>query len=147
MNNLLLKNSGRTVSFKVFGSDKGIPTLFINGAGMDGSLTFDEEALIEFDIKVYSIDRAGFGDSDSVKEKSFEQFNSDIKSLLSFLEIKKINCIAFSQGAVFAYSLCENKLINKCAIVAGQDDFNFKRTFIKLPNDIKEFITSVKTNF
>lgn len=140
---LIIYSSGRKIFFSVSGDESGLPVLFINGAGMDGTLSFCSDLLKKSGIKLISLDRPGFGQSDFDENKSFESITNDISELLKKLKISKIDAVAFSQGAPFLYALCKNELIAHAVVVSGQDDFQYVTTQKKISKDFLSFINSV----
>ncbi|POB12542.1 alpha/beta hydrolase [Halobacteriovorax sp. DA5] len=140
----ILKDNLKTC-FRVSGAESGKPVLYINGAGMSGSLNFYQEDLINNNIKLYSIDRPGFGQSDFNEDKSFSSITESVELLLRELKLDQIDAIAFSQGAPFLYHMCLHGIVKKAVIVSGQDDLHYKSTYELLDENTKGFVNSVSS--
>ena len=134
--NITLPNN-RVLNWYESGPEKGIPVLFCTGAGMSGLLGVDINILNELNIRLITPSRAGLGDSTFDPNKTLKSFSEDILFLLNHhLNINKFNVIGFSQGAVYAMALCQYGNVNKLAIVAGQDQFDYPATNKQLAPDV-----------
>ena len=135
-NNVVLKDN-RVLSWYESGPEQGIPVLFCTGAGMSGLLGVDVNILNKLNIRLITPSRAGLGDSSFDSEKTLKSFSEDIIFLLNqHLKINKFNVIGFSQGAIYAMALCKYANVNKLAIVAGQDQFDYPATNKQLISDV-----------
>ena len=79
-----------------------IPSVFIHGVGLDHQMWKPQiNSLNEFSTLTY--DLLGHGNSElKNNEVTLNDFSNQLKSLLDFLNIKKINLIGFSLGSLIA---------------------------------------------
>jgi len=89
-------------SYYSYINKKTIPSVFIHGVGLDHQMWKPQiNSLNEFSTLTY--DLLGHGKSELIdNEVSLDDFSSQLKSLLDFLNIKKINLIGFSLGSLIA---------------------------------------------
>jgi len=99
----------------------GIPTIFIHGVGLDNTMWlpqkkyFQNNKIVFYDLLNHGKSRKGY------KELKFKNFNDQLIQLIEFLNIKKINLIGFSIGALIAqhFTSINYKRINKLVIIAS----------------------------
>ena len=79
-----------------------IPSVFIHGVGLDHQMWKPQiNSLNEFSTLTY--DLLGHGNSELKNDEvTLNDFSNQLKSLLDFLNIKKINLIGFSLGSLIA---------------------------------------------
>ncbi len=147
MKNFTIFRNSRKINFTISGLSDGTKILFINGAGMDGSLSFDENILKKNKVQLIALDRPGFGGSDFDPMKSFDSISQDVKCLIDKLGVSSIKAIAFSQGAPFLYKMCLDGLVEKGLIISGQDDLNHPEIFELLDENTKGFINLLINDF
>ena len=89
-------------SYYSYRNKETIPSVFIHGVGLDHQMWKPQiNSLNEFSTLTY--DLLGHGKSDLIdNEVSLNDFSNQLKSLLDFLNIKKINLIGFSLGSLIA---------------------------------------------
>ncbi|WP_435166976.1 alpha/beta fold hydrolase [Candidatus Pelagibacter bacterium nBUS_28] len=89
-------------SYYSYISKKTIPSVFIHGVGLDHQMWKPQiNSLNEFSTLTY--DLLGHGKSElKNNEVTLNDFSNQLKSLLDFLNIKKINLIGFSLGSLIA---------------------------------------------
>ena len=89
-------------SYYSYRNKETIPSVFIHGVGLDQQMWKPQiNSLNEFSTLTY--DLLGHGKSELIdNEVSLDDFSSQLKSLLDFLNIKKINLIGFSLGSLIA---------------------------------------------
>ena len=89
-------------SYYSYINKKTIPSVFIHGVGLDHQMWKPQiNSLNEFSTLTY--DLLGHGKSELIdNEVSLDDFSSQLKSLLDFLNIKEINLIGFSLGSLIA---------------------------------------------
>ena len=99
----------------------GIPTIFIHGVGLDNTMWLPQKKYFQ-NNKIVFYDLLNHGKSRKrYKELKFENFNDQLRRLIEFLNIKKINLIGFSIGALIAqhFASIYFKRINKLVIIAS----------------------------
>ena len=97
------------------------PTVFVHGVGLDNNMwypqkkKFKDESVIFYDILNHGKSKKGF------RHLTFQSFNEQLDNLLSFLEIKKINLVGFSIGALIAqhFSVLNIDKINKLVLIGS----------------------------
>ena len=85
-----------------FKNNNTIPLVFIHGVGLDHQMWKPQiNSLNEFSTLTY--DLLGHGNSELKNDEvTLNDFSNQLKSLLDFLNIKKINLIGFSLGSLIA---------------------------------------------
>ncbi|SVE16108.1 uncharacterized protein METZ01_LOCUS468962, partial [marine metagenome] len=77
-----------------------IPTIFIHGVGLDNSMWisqktfFSNQSVIFYDILNHGKSQKGFS------ELNFQKFSKQLDNLLNYLNVKNINLVGFSIGAL-----------------------------------------------
>ena len=80
----------------------GTPTIFIHEVGLDNTMWLPQKKYFQ-NNKIVFYDLLNHGKSRKrYKELKFENFNDQLRQLIEFLNIKKINLIGFSIGALIA---------------------------------------------
>lgn len=133
--NVLLPDN-RILTWYESGPEQGKPVLFCTGAGMSGVLGVDVECLNKLNIRLITPTHPGLGDSTFDPHKTLKSFSQDILFLFEHLNLKNLNVVGFSQGAVFAMALCVYCHVDKLVIVAGQDQFDYPDTRNQLTEDV-----------
>ena len=118
----LLKD-GRKLGYREYGSPNSSKVLFYfhgwPGSRLNGLET--DEAAKKLKVRVISVDRPGFGNSDYKKDRTLLDWPDDVVELADKLKIKKFSLMGVSGGgpyvAVCAYKIPER--INKAGIVVG----------------------------
>ena len=114
-----------------------IPTIFIHGVGLDNSMWipqktfFSNQSVIFYDILNHGKSQKGFS------ELSFQKFSKQLDDLVNYLNVKNINLVGFSIGALIAQHYTEKnyKKVNKLVLIGSV----YKRT--------EEQIKTVKNRF
>ena len=114
-----------------------IPTIFIHGVGLDNSMWipqktfFSNQSVIFYDILNHGKSQKGFS------ELSFQKFSKQLDDLVNYLNVKNINLVGFSIGALIAqhYTVKNYKKVNKLVLIGSV----YKRT--------EEQIKTVKNRF
>ena len=97
------------------------PTIFIHGVGLDNTMWYPQKeylknkSIIFYDLLNHGKSKSGF------KELSFDLFSDQLIKLIKKLNLKKINLVGFSIGALIAQhftSIYYNK-INKLVLIAS----------------------------
>jgi len=107
-------------------SSSDIVTVFIHGVGLDNTMWLPQKKIFK-KKKVVFYDLINHGKTKkSYKEIHFENFNQQLIQLLDFLNIKKMNLVGFSIGALIAQHFTSQYFhkINKLIIIASV----YKRT-------------------
>jgi len=84
-----------------------IPSVFIHGVGLDHKMWSPQiNSLNNYSSITY--DLLGHGQTDYTKSKiTLDDFSNQLKSLLEYLKIEKINLIGFSLGSLIALNFAE----------------------------------------
>jgi len=114
-----------------------IPTIFIHGVGLDNSMWipqkkfFSNQSVIFYDILNHGKSQKEFS------ELNFQKFNKQLDDLVNYLNVKNINLVGFSIGALIAQHYTEKnyKKVNKLVLIGSV----YKRT--------EEQIKTVKNRF
>jgi pimeloyl-ACP methyl ester carboxylesterase len=96
------------------------------------------------EARLIAIDRPGIGLSDDHPEGTLATWADDVAELVRHQGLHDGVAVGFSQGAPFALQLASSKLVSAVAIVAGQDDFSFIRTYEKLDPHVIEMIAGLR---
>lgn len=113
---------GRKVGYAEYGDPKGKPIFFFHGwpSCRLHALRVDIPAK-KLHIKIISIDRPGYGNSDFQKNRTLLDWPNDVVQLAENLHIKKFSVIGVSGGGPYA-AVCAYKIPNKiikAGIVVG----------------------------
>ena len=98
-----------------------IPTVFIHGIGLDNTMwepqkkQFKNNNVIFYDLLNHGKSKKGY------KKLEFEDFNNQLIRLINFLEIKKLNLVGFSLGALIAQHFASKNYdrMNKLIIISS----------------------------
>jgi pimeloyl-ACP methyl ester carboxylesterase len=90
---------GRRLGYLTIGS--GNPLLYFHGTASSRLEVLLLEELAKNGLRLIGVDRPGYGIS-SFKGRSLTSFNSDINSLMDYLDIKKFGVLGWSGGSIFA---------------------------------------------
>jgi pimeloyl-ACP methyl ester carboxylesterase len=115
---------GRRLGWAQWGPRDGVPVLFFSGAAMGRSLSFGADALARLRVRLISVDRPGLGASDPAPGRTLDDWVTDVRHLVSALELPEFKLVGFSQGAVFAPACAAAGLPSALAVVSGQDDLH-----------------------
>ncbi|KZK78053.1 Alpha/beta hydrolase family protein [Pseudovibrio sp. W64] len=131
----------RALAWSEWGDADGRPVILCQGAGMASAIPFGEQTAKDLGLRVLSVDRPGLGKSELDPEKNFESWAEDIKELLDFVKADQAFAIGFSQGAPFALALAASGLVDRVAVVSGQDELASPGMFAKLPDELKGMVS------
>lgn len=111
----------RNLSFTEYGDAQGFPIFAFHG--LPGSrLWFNEndEVSNSLGIRLITVDRPGFGNSDPKPKRSFLDFSKDIEELCQQLSIKRYSVLGISGGGVYAAAcaLQNSKAVHKCGLIS-----------------------------
>ena len=103
-----------------------IPTIFIHGVGLDNSMWipqktfFSNQSVIFYDILNHGKSQKGFS------KLNFQKFSKQLDDLVNYLNVKNINLVGFSIGALIAQHYTEKnyKKVNKLVLIGSV----YKRT-------------------
>lgn len=98
-------NTGMTVSYQIFGDEKGHPLVICSGLLGNISNAKMDSLLSETGIKWILIDRPGYGQSDFYEMETPYEWAEGVGQLLKELEIENFDVLGISAGAVYAYAL------------------------------------------
>lgn len=114
---------GRVLSAWAWGPADGRAVLFCPGAGMSGALGFGHEVLASSGRQLVAVDRPGLGGSDPDPGKTLASVAADIAALVAAEGLSRPVAVGFSQSAPFALALAAAGIVERVALVSGQDDF------------------------
>ncbi len=135
----------RQLAWSEWGAPQGKPVIMCNGAGMAGSLPFGEEAAKQLGLRLICVDRPGLGRSSPDPEKSFASWAQDVRALLAHFHAPSAYALGFSQGAPFALALADAGLVEKLALVSGQDELAYPSILSLLPEPVAAMVQRAGT--
>jgi len=99
---------------------KEIPTIFIHGVGLNTKMWSKQKNLLSGKTLLYDLINHG-RTSKNLKTIKYSDFNIQLKNLINFLDLKKINLVGFSIGSIIAlnFSTKFNYLINKLVLISS----------------------------
>ena len=125
-NHIHILSDGRKLGFIEYGDLQGYPIFAFHG--LPGSRIWfkkdDEESKI-LGIRLITVDRPGFGNSDQKPDRTFLQFSDDIYELSQSLDLEKYSVFGVSGGGVYA-AACAYKypdLIHKAGLISTVNQF------------------------
>ncbi len=101
-------------------NSKDIPTIFIHGVGLNIQMWSKQRKA--FNDKVIFYDLINHGKtSKNLQTIKYADFNLQLKNLINYFNLKKINIVGFSIGSIIAlnYSTKFNYLINKLVLISS----------------------------
>jgi pimeloyl-ACP methyl ester carboxylesterase len=125
------------------GAESGRPLLFCTGAAMNGSLAFGTDHLAMYGYRLIAFDRPGLGASDAHAGTTLLTWADDIEQVIAKHGLRGADAVGFSQGAPFALALAARGLVERVAIVSGQDELAHPRVAPMLRADIARFVGDV----
>ncbi len=109
---------GRRLGYAEHGNPSGKPVFLFHGT--PGSRLFhhpDESIAISLDTRIVTIDRPGFGLSDSRPNRTLSDWPDDVLQLADALGIDRFAVIGYSGGGPFA-AACAAKIVHRLTVVA-----------------------------
>lgn len=119
-------SDGRNLAYEIYGPENGYPIFAFHGTpGSRLWFVEDDPLLFELNIKLIPIDRPGFGDSDSLPNRSISEFNTDVKELIDQLDLSEFSLFGISGGGAFAAAFAAQGHIGlqKVGLVASIGQF------------------------
>lgn len=122
MDKVIKLKDGRNLGYAEYGDVKGKPLLFFHGwpsCRMHAKRI--EEVAKKLKIRIISIDRPGYGNSDFQKNRTLLDWPKDVEELADKLNIQKFPVIGVSGGGPYA-AVCAYKLpqrVTRAGIVVG----------------------------
>lgn len=132
---------GRTLVGASFGPTTGQPMLFIAGAATSKKMIFGMDLLESLNIRLFTMDRAGLGDSSEDPHRTLTSTASDYHAFLSGVlgeGASEIPVIANSQGAVFGLMLAASSPMQNLTLVSPIDEVAHPIIRAKLPAEATE---------
>ena len=123
---LITLSDGRKLGYIEYGDLNGFPIFALHG--LPGSrLWFPEndDVSIAHGIRLITVDRPGFGNSDQLTNRTFPDFSNDLQELSQSLGIQKYSVFGVSGGGVYA-AACALKnapSIHKCGLISTVNQF------------------------
>lgn len=119
-------SDGRKLAYIEYGDLTGFPIFALHG--LPGSrIWFEENDEISHSmgIRLITIDRPGFGNSDQKKDRDFIDFSNDLRELTLYLKIKKFSVLGVSGGGVYAAACAysNSQSIFKCGLISTVGQF------------------------
>ncbi|MDR1378216.1 MAG: alpha/beta hydrolase [Synergistaceae bacterium] len=114
---MILKVNGTTLFYEKTGT--GSPMILLHGNGENHHIFDKVSAKLENDFTVYSVDSRNHGQSEKTSEYSYSVMAEDIYRFIEVLELKPVDLIGFSDGAIVALILAMNhgETVNKMALL------------------------------
>ncbi len=100
---------GRKLAYSEYGDAEGYPVLYFH-SNTGGELECDHgnDVLLQHGIRLISVSRPGFGESDRSPQYSLLNHAEDIKQLLDQLGIQSCAILSLSSGAAHALACCHH---------------------------------------
>ena len=130
-------------------NNKTIPSIFIHGVGLDISMWDKQKKFFKKNFLYY--DLINHGKTKKVLKKlTYENYNSQLKALINYFNLKKINLIGYSIGSIIAlnFSIKNKKLVNKLVLISSvykRSAYEKKLVKSRYNSAIKEKSISKKT--
>ncbi|MGY1434455.1 alpha/beta fold hydrolase [Streptomyces reniochalinae] len=100
------KNAGRTVHYSDTGEKNATPVLFMGGTGTtaraSGMTEFLRTTRQKLNLRLISVERNGFGDTEYDAKLGFDDYTSDVRAVLDKLHLRKAAVVAISGGGPYA---------------------------------------------
>ena len=97
---------GRNVAYVDTGPEDGKAVLFIGGTGTSAAVTrltdFLRGMREDLSLRLISVGRAGFGQSDPAKNWTFDDYASDAEQVLEELGVEEVSLMAISGGGPYS---------------------------------------------
>ncbi|MGF7047554.1 pimeloyl-ACP methyl ester carboxylesterase [Paenibacillus sp. DS2015] len=113
---IIILKDGRQLGYTEYGVSDGIP-LFVFHGSPGSRLLFDDEddAAIDLNVRIITVDRPGYGQSDMKQKRTFKDWSFDLSELADHLQIHLFGVAGISGGAPYAIACAEmipEKLLN-----------------------------------
>jgi pimeloyl-ACP methyl ester carboxylesterase len=163
-NKTITLEDGRKLGYAEYGDPKGKPVLLYHGtpsSRINPNATLIDSVsrtLGKDTIRLFSLDRPGYGLSDSKEGRTINEWSSDIEEFLDQLEIDTFSLYAISGGGPYAISSSYylGDRINKVAVVCGLGPVYLPEIYEKLspegkasvdyPEALGSFTDTVQSN-
>lgn len=103
---------GRNIAYVDTGPANGQAVLFIGGTGTSAAVTrltdFLRSMRESLDLRLISVGRAGFGQSDPAENWTFDDYATDAAAVLEELNIQDVSVIAISGGGPYSAAFVAN---------------------------------------
>jgi pimeloyl-ACP methyl ester carboxylesterase len=129
---------GRTLSGRSFGPTDGTPILFIAGAATGKSMSFGDELLGRFNVRLLTMDRPGIGDSSGYETRTLDSTSNDYRVFVEqTLGIRGVSIpvIANSQGGVFGLSAALHGWVSRLVLASPADEISNPTIHTMLPHE------------
>ncbi|NSC20652.1 alpha/beta hydrolase [Streptomyces albus subsp. chlorinus] len=101
-----LRHAGRTVHYSDTGEKDGTPVVFMGGTGTtaraSGMTEFLRTTRQKLGLRLISVERNGFGDTEYDPELGFRDYTADVRAVLDELGVRKAAVVAISGGGPYA---------------------------------------------
>ncbi|MEY8828902.1 alpha/beta fold hydrolase [Sedimentitalea sp. XS_ASV28] len=102
----LTGSDGRTIAFVDTGPEDGQAVLFVGGTGTSAAVTrltdFLRGMRESLNLRLVSVGRAGFGQSDPAENWTFDDYAADAAAVLDQLGIGEVSIVAISGGGPYS---------------------------------------------
>jgi pimeloyl-ACP methyl ester carboxylesterase len=119
---------GRLLAYTDLGSPDGPVVVYCHGAPTSRlDLTSFEDAFVESDVRVVSVDRPGYGASSPRPERTFDDWSADLAVLLDVIGVEHCAVMGWSSGGpyVVATAALLSERVVAAGIVAGVSDMGW----------------------
>lgn len=119
-------SDGRNLGYHEYGELNGFPVFAFHG--LPGSRIWfeeDDETCSSLGVRLLTVDRPGFGNSDQKKNRAFLDFSDDIHELANSLGLTKYSVFGVSGGGVYSAALAYKypESIHKCGLISTVNQF------------------------
>ncbi|NLU66285.1 alpha/beta hydrolase [Streptomyces sp. HNM0574] len=136
-----LERDGRTVHFSDTGTQEGRPVVFMGGTGTtaraSGMTEFLRTTRENLDLRIISVERNGFGDTEYDPELGFDDYSQDVEAVLDRLGIERAPVVAISGGGPYAAHFAERapERISSLHLAAAAPPYGATSPFCALGED------------
>ncbi len=128
-NQIFRLKDGRTLGFAEYGCLTGFPVIGLHGTpGSRLWFAEDDATSTELNLRLITVDRPGYGNSDVQPGRSIIDFNNDLKELITYLKLEKFSIFGVSGGGAYAASFASSHInrLHKAGLIASVYKYNFK---------------------
>lgn len=119
-------SDGRKMGYIEYGDLNGFPIFAFHGTpGSRVWLPGDDEIAKANGVRLITVDRPGYGNSDQKPGRTFVQFSDDIKELSKVLNLNKFSVVGASGGGVYSAACAHGlpNLVHKAGLISTVDEF------------------------
>lgn len=147
--NAIILPDGRKLGYTDWGPDDGKIILFFPGIPCSRFFRFGHVNLLgKLGIKLYVLERPGYGLSDPKPGRSITDWTNDVSYFIDVLNLNKVSIAGYSGGGPYALA-CSHYLTDRItgtAVICGCDPHFKSEVHEKHTERIKNFANLIKSN-